>query len=283
MAVGIIVPLPAYTLNPAFIASKAEALGFESIWYHEHPILPVDSASPFPTTGGEIPWTYRHFSEPYIALAMAAAVTSTIKLATGITLVTERNPLIQAKEIAVLDLHSHGRFIFGVGAGWNREETTIMGGDFDHRWTQAREAVLALKALWTQEEAEFHGRYYDFPPVYCYPKPAQKPHPPVLLGGNAPNVLQRVARYADGWLPIRVTPRQVEASRKSLDTLATEHGRDPAALTISVFGQPPDTTRDQVEAFLNAGAVRVAVWPAHCETEAAMGAQLERMAEALVR
>ena len=127
MAVGIIVPLPAYTLNPAFIASKAEALGFESLWYHEHPILPVDSASPFPATGDEIPWTYRHFSEPYIALAMAAAVTSRIKLATGITLVTERNPLILAKAIAVLDLHSKGRFIFGVGAGWNREETTLMG------------------------------------------------------------------------------------------------------------------------------------------------------------
>ena len=155
---------------------------------------------------------------------------------------TERNPLILAKEIAVLDLHSNGRFIFGVGAGWNREETTMMGGDFDHRWTQAREAVMALKALWTQDEAEFHGRYYDFPPVYCYPKPAQKPHPPVLLGGNAPNVLQRVARYADGWLPNRITPRQVEERRKTLDTLATEQGRDPASVIISVFGQPPDTT-----------------------------------------
>jgi probable F420-dependent oxidoreductase len=283
MSVGIIVPLPAYTINPAFIAQKAEALGFESIWYHEHPILPVDSASPFPATGGEIPWTYRHFSEPYIALAMAAAVTRTIKLATGITLVTERNPLILAKEVAVLDLHSHGRFIFGVGAGWNREETTMMGGDFDHRWTQAREAVLALKALWTQEEAEFHGRYYNFPPVYCYPKPVQKPHPPVLLGGNAPNVLQRVARYADGWLPNRITPPQVEDSRKRLDTLATERGRDPASVVISVFGQPPDTNRGQVEAFLQAGAVRVAVWAAHCETEHAMGEQLERMAEALLR
>jgi probable F420-dependent oxidoreductase len=283
MAVGIIVPLPAYTLNPAFIASKAEALGFESIWYHEHPILPVDSASPFPATGGEIPWTYRHFSEPYISLAMAAAVTSKIKLATGITLVTEHNPLILAKAIAVLDLHSKGRFIFGVGAGWNREETTLMGGDFDHRWTQAREAVMALKALWTQEEAEFHGRYYNFPPVYCYPKPAQKPHPPVLLGGNAPNVLRRVARYADGWLPNRITPRQVEESRKRLDTLATEQGREPAAVCISVFGQPPDITRAQIEAFLNAGAVRVAVWPTHCETEQAMGEQLERMADTLIR
>jgi probable F420-dependent oxidoreductase len=283
MSVGIVVPLPAYTLDPAFLAKKAEDVGFESIWYHEHPILPVDSASPFPATGGEIPWTYRHFSEPYISLAMAAAVTSTIKLATGITLITERNPLILAKEIAVLDLHSRGRFIFGIGTGWNREETTLMGGDFDHRWTQAREAVMALKELWTQDEAEFHGRYYDFPPVYCYPKPAQKPHPPILLGGNAPNVLQRVAQYADGWLPTRTTPSQVEASRKSLDTLVAERGRDATSVTISVFGQPPDTTRGQVDAFLNAGAVRVAVWPPHCATEQEMGEQLERMAEALVR
>jgi probable F420-dependent oxidoreductase len=283
MAVGIVVPLPAYTLDPAFLAKTAEALGFESLWYHEHPVLPVDSASPFPATGGAIPWTYRHFSEPYMALAMAAAVTSTIKLATGITLVTERNPLILAKQIAVLDLHSHGRFLFGVGAGWNREETTLMGGDFDHRWTQAREAVMALKELWTKEEAEFHGRYYDFPPVYCYPKPAQKPHPPVLLGGHAPTVLQRVASYADGWLPTRTTPGQVEASRKRLDALAAERGRDPASVTISVFGQPPETTREQVDAFLNAGAVRVAVWAHHCESEHAMGEQLARMADALVR
>ena len=283
MSVGVVVPLPAYTLDPAFIAQKAEQLGFESIWYHEHPILPVKSDSPFPSTGGEIPWTYRHFSEPYISLAMACAVTTKIKLGTGITLVPERNPLIVAKEISVLDQHSKGRFIFGVGAGWNREETTLMGGDFEHRWTQTREAVMALKELWTKDEAEFHGRYYDFPPVYCYPKPAQKPHPPILLGGNASNVLQRVARWGDGWLPTRATPSQVEEGRKILDNLAAERGREPASLSISVFGQRTDTTRDQVDAFLSAGAVRVAVWLAHCETEAEMGEQLERMADALVR
>ena len=283
MSVGLVVPLPAYTLDPAFIAKKAEDLGFESIWYHEHPILPVSSASPFPSTGGEIPWTYRHFSEPYIALAMAAAVTSRIKLCTGITLVPERNPLILAKQISVLDHHSNGRFVFGVGTGWNREETTMMGGDFDHRWTQAREAVAALKELWTKEEAEFHGKYYDFPLVYMYPKPVQQPHPPVLLGGNAPNVLQRVSRWADGWLPNRVTPERVDEARNILDALADERGRDPESITISVFGQAPDTTREQVESFLNAGALRVSVWANHCDTEEEMGEQLERMAEALVR
>jgi alkanesulfonate monooxygenase SsuD/methylene tetrahydromethanopterin reductase-like flavin-dependent oxidoreductase (luciferase family) len=159
----------------------------------------------------------------------------------------------------------------------------MMGGDFDHRWTQTAEAVAALKELWTKDEAEFHGQYYDFPPVYCYPKPFQQPHPPILLGGNARNVLRRVARYADGWLPTRATPGQVEESRKVLDALADERGRDPASLTISVFGQPTGTTREQVDAFLNAGAEHVSVWPAHCDTEAEMGEQLERMAEELVR
>jgi len=282
MSVGIIVPLPAYTLNPAFIAQKAEELGFESIWYHEHPILPVTSESPFPATGGEIPWTYAHFSEPYISLAMAAAVTSKIKLATGITLVPERNPLILAKEISVLDLHSQGRFIFGVGAGWNREETTLMGGNFDHRWTQTREAVEALKELWTKDEAEYHGQYYDFPPVYCNPKPVQKPHPPILLGGNAKNVLQRVARWGDGWLPNRATPDQILESKKILETLEAERGRESGSLTISVFGQAPDTSRQQVEDYLNAGALRVSAWAPHCDTEEKMGEELERMAEKMI-
>ena len=188
-----------------------------------------------------------------------------------ITLVPERNPLILAKEIAVLDRHSNGRFIFGIGAGWNREETTMMGGDFDHRWTQTREAVGALKELWTKDEAEFHGRYYDFPPVYSYPKPVQQPHPRCCWVETLANVLQRVARWGDGWLPNRATPEQIEEGRKRLDALADERGRDPASLTISVFGQAPETTRDQVDAFLNAGAVRVSVWPTHCDTEEEMG------------
>ena len=222
MTVGVSVPLPAYTVDAAFIGRKAEELGFESLWYAEHPILPVHSDSPFPGTGGEIPWTYRHFSDPFIALARASGVTSKIKLCTGITLVPERNPLVLAKEIAALDLYSGGRFIFGIGAGWHREETTMMGGDFDHRWAQTRESVEAMKELWTKDEAEFHGQYYNFPPVYCYPKPVQKPHPPVILGGHAKNVLQRIIRWGDGWLPNRSNPAQIEESRKILDTLATE-------------------------------------------------------------
>ena len=232
MPVGTSVPLPAYTIDAAFMARKAEELGFESLWYAEHPILPVHSDSPFPASGGAIPDTYRHFSDPFIALARASGVTSKIKLGTGITLVPERNPLVLAKTISALDYYSGGRFLFGIGAGWNREETTIMGGDFDHRWTQTRESIEALKELWTKDEAEYHGRYYDFPPVFCYPKPAQQPHPPVILGGHARNVLQRVARWGDGWLPNRSGPAEIEQGRKMLDTLAAERGRDQASLTI---------------------------------------------------
>ena len=127
MTIGTSVPLPAYEFDPAFVAQKAESLGFDSIWYAEHPILPVHSESPFPSTGGAIPESYAHFTDPYIALARASSVTSTIKLCTGITLITEHNPLLLAKEIATLDRISGGRFIFGIGTGWNREETGMVG------------------------------------------------------------------------------------------------------------------------------------------------------------
>jgi probable F420-dependent oxidoreductase len=281
MNVGTSVPLPAYTIDPAFMAKKAEDLGFESIWYAEHAAVPVHSDSPFPATGGEIPWTYSHFTDPYIALARASAVTTKIKLGTGITLVPERNPILLAKEIATLDRYSGGRFMFGIGTGWLKEETELMGGDFEHRWTQTREAIEVMKELWTKEEAEYHGQYFDFPLVKSYPKPFQKPHPPVILGGMAKNVLRRVIAHADGWLPNRVTPAEVEESRKKLDAMAAEAGRDPKSISISVYGQLPE--KEIVQSLLNAGADRVVVRPEHVETEKEMGDQLERMAEAIFR
>lgn len=280
MSIGTSVPLPAYTIDPAFMAKKAEELGFESIWYAEHPAVPVHSNSPFPATGGEIPWTYSHFTDPYIALARASGVTSTIKLGTGITLVPERNPLLLAKEIASLDLFSGGRFLFGIGTGWLREETEIFGGDFEHRWTQTREAIEVMKELWAHEEAEYHGRYFDFPPVRSFPKPAQKPHPPIIIGGMAKNVLRRIVAHADGWLPNRITPAELETSRGELDAMAKEAGRDPKSISISVYGQAPDRTL--VQSLLSAGADRVVVRPEHVNTEAEMGEQLERMAEAVL-
>ena len=280
MNIGTSVPLPAYNIDPAFMAKKAEDLGFDSIWYAEHPAVPLHSESPFPSTGGEIPWTYSHFTEPYIALARASAVTTRIKLGTGITLVPERNPLLLAKEIATLDLYSGGRFIFGVGTGWLKEETELMGGDFAHRWSQTREALDVMKKLWTQEEAEHHGKYFDFPLVRSYPKPVQKPYPPILIGGAAKNVLQRVVDHADGWLPNRVTPEELEDSRRQIEKLAAAAGRDPNTITITVYGQEPD--RAAFKSLLDAGADRVVVRPEYVETEAEMGAQLERIAEAVL-
>lgn len=281
MDIGLSVPLPAYTIDPAFMAKRAEELGFDSIWYAEHPVVPVETTSPFPSTGGSVPEVYSHFTDPYIALARASAVTTTLKLGTGITLVPERNPLVLAKQVAALDHHSGGRFLFGIGTGWLREETEIMGGDFPRRWSQTAEALEVLKALWTQDEAEHHGTYFDFPPVRCFPKPAQQPHPPVIIGGSAPNVLQRVVDHADGWLPNRATPEEIATARAELDRLAAEAGRDPNSITISIYGQDPD--RGLIESFSSAGADRVIVRPEHRDTEEDMAVQLETMAEAVLR
>jgi probable F420-dependent oxidoreductase len=282
MNVGISVPLPAYNVDVAFMARTAEQLGFESFWCAEHPFIPVHTTSRFPgSDDGIIPESYSHFIDPFVALARASGVTTRMKLGTGIVLVPERHPLLLAKEISTLDLFSGGRFLFGIGAGWLREETQIMGGDFDHRWSQVRESVLAMKQLWTKLEAEFHGKYYDFPPVKSYPKPVQKPHPPVILGGHAKNVLDRVVAWGDGWLPNRTTPEKLAESRATLDRLAKGAGRDPAAITISVHGQPAD--RDLIRRFHDAGATRVIVRPPTVKTESEMGTELTRIAEAVLR
>jgi probable F420-dependent oxidoreductase len=282
MNVGISVPLPAYRVDVAFIARKAEELGFESLWCAEHPFVPVHTTSRFPgSEDGVIPESYAHFIDPFVALARASGVTKRVKLGTGIVLVPERHPLLLAKEVSTLDLFSGGRFLFGIGAGWLREETQIMGGDFDHRWTQVRESVLAMKELWTKPEAEFHGRYYNFPPVKSFPKPAQKPHPPVILGGFARNVLERIVAWGDGWLPNRITPEKLRESRATLDRLAKDAGRDASTITISVYGQPAD--RDLIGRFHDAGATRVIVRPPAVGTESEMATQLTRIAEAVLR
>jgi probable F420-dependent oxidoreductase len=281
MNVGVSVPLPAWWVDPGLMAQRAEALGFESFWCAEHPFMPVTTTSRFPgSADGVIPAAYAHFVDPFVALARASGMTRRITLATGIVLVPERHPLLLAKEVSTLDLFSGGRFLLGIGAGWLKEETEIMGGDFAHRWTQTRESVLAMKELWTKPEAEFHGRYYDFPPVKSNPKPAQKPHPPILLGGAATNVLQRVVAWGDGWLPNRVTPEKLRESRATLDRLAKDAGRDPAKLTISVYGQPAD--RDLVKRLHDAGATRVVVRPSPVKTDAEMADQLARIAEAVL-
>src|SRR5438874_11439467 len=282
MNVGVSVPLPAYLVDPGLMAKKAEELGFESFFCAEHPFLPVKTTSRFAgSPDGVIPETYAHFVDPFVALARASGMTSRIKLATGIVLVPERHPILLAKEVATLDLFSGGRFLFGIGAGWLKEETELLGGDFAHRWTQTRESVLAMKELWTKPEASFDGRYYKFPAVKSFPKPLQKPHPPVLLGGGAKNVLQRVVAWGDGWLPNRITPEQLRESRAALDRLAKDAGRDPSTITISVHGQPADL--DLLPRLHDAGATRVIVRPPVVKTESEMGTELTRIAEAVLR
>lgn len=269
-----------YSVDIAILARRAEEMGFESLWVPEHPIIPVETSSPWPgSPDGVIPKVYADIVDPFVALGRASAVTNTLKLGTGICLVPERNPLLLAKEVATLDMYSGGRFLFGIGAGWLKEETEIMGGDFAHRWTQTREAILAMKSLWTDVKSEYHGNYYDFPPVYSFPRSAQRPHPPVLLGGMARNVFRRIVRWGDGWMPNRVTPDDISAGRATLNELAEEAGRDPASISISVFGQPAD--RALIEELFSAGAERVMI---RVETadEDATNAQLDEIAEAVL-
>ena len=280
MDIGISTFPTDYSIDIATLAGRAEQLGFESLWVPEHPIMPVEPSTPWQgSTDGKIPKLYADIVDPFIALARASAVTSNLKLGTAVCLVPERNPLLLAKEVATLDMYSGGRFLFGVGAGWLREETELMGGDFAHRWSQTREAVLAMKQLWTTTQSEYHGRYYDFSPVYSFPRPAQRPHPPVYLGGTAPNVFKRVVAWGDGWIPSRITPEQVKRGRATLDELAAAAGRDPGSLIISVFGQEAD--RELVGRFEDAGADRVIVAVPTANEEESL-ADIERSAEAVL-
>ncbi len=262
MDIGIFVFQIDTSADTAVLAKRAEDLGFESFWVPEHAIIPFQTSSPYPgSPDGIIPDEYGRIVDPFVALARASAVTERIKLGTGICLVPERNPLLLAKEIATLDHLSGGRFIFGIGAGWLREESELLGGDFPHRWTQTKDAILAMKELWTKEEAEYHGAYYDFPAVRSFPKPAQKPHPPVFLGGNAKNVLKRVVDYGDGWMPNRTSPERIEQGRRELDDLAAKAGRDPASIEIMAFGAAGQFRgREAIKDLEEAGAGRVTIW-----------------------
>lgn len=228
--------------SPAEVAKAAEDLGFESFWVSEHSHMPV--ATDFPG-GAQVPRDYCAMLDPFIALTAAAAVTSRIRLGTAICLVTQRDPINCAKAVATVDLLSGGRFEFGIGAGWNELEMQHHGTDPRSRFRLMRERVEAMQALWTQEQAEYHGKLVDFGPSWQWPKPVQQPHPPVLIGGAGPNVLKRVLTYGDGWMPSvtpapvpamqgRVTPLEdLEVLVPELRRLAGEQGRPRPAIVVT--------------------------------------------------
>ncbi len=202
MKFGVAIFPTDYAISMAELAPAAEQLGFESLWVAEHSHIPVSRRSPW-AGGAELPKHYWHTMDPFVALTVAAMASKTIRLGTGICLLIQRDPIHTAKEVASVDLVSKGRFIFGIGGGWNREEMEDHGTNFSTRWKLLREKVEAMKAMWTQEEAEYHGEMVNFGPLWCWPKPVQKPHPPIILGGSGPKILERVVRYADGWMPNR--------------------------------------------------------------------------------
>ncbi len=270
------------SVDPAIIAKRAEELGFGSYWVPEHAIIPVKTSSPYPASeDGIIPDEYGRITDPFVSLARASAVTKTIELGTGICLIPERNPLELAKEVATLDHFSGGRFIFGIGAGWLREETEIMGGDFDHRWGQTKDAVLAMKELWTQDEAEYHGKYYDFPAVRSFPKPARKPHPPVYMGGSSKYVFKRVVEWGDGWMPVLSPVEDIQAGRQRLNEMAEQAGRDPKEISVLAFGWPGKfRTKEEINELQSAGVDHVTIWLTQSEEgENAVLAELESLAK----
>jgi probable F420-dependent oxidoreductase len=245
-----------YAIDPVALGGLAEERGFESLWVPEHTHIPVSRKSPYPA-GGELPPEYSHTHDPFVALSAVAATTSRLKVGTGICLIVERDPITTAKEVASLDTISGGRFLFGVGAGWNREEMANHGTDPDARFGLMRERVEAMKAIWTEDQAEYHGRHVDFDPIWSWPKPVQKPHPPVVVGGNGEKVLDRVLAFGDEWMPNRVGDDAAFVQR--LDELrrrADEAGRAPIPVTIYGASRKPDVLREWVEH----GVTRAVYW-----------------------
>jgi probable F420-dependent oxidoreductase len=228
-----------YAIRIDELAREAEARGFESLWVPEHTHIPASRRSPWPG-GAELPKEYWHTYDPFVSLMCAAAATRTLKIGTGICLVIERDTITMAKEVASLDALSGGRFLMGIGGGWNAEEMEHHGTEFKTRFKKMVEQVQAMKAIWTQEEPEFHGDYVDFDPIWCWPKPVQQPHPPVLLGGETSYTLQRVVDHCEGWLPRSRQPELVLRGMNELQERASMAGRDMSTITVSVFGVQDD-------------------------------------------
>lgn len=241
-----------YAIPAHELAKAAEDHGFESIFLPEHTHIPTSRKSEWPG-GGELPQEYSHTLDPFVALGAVAAATSTIKIGTGICLVVERDPITLAKEVASIDHLSNGRFLFGIGGGWNLEEMENHGTNPKRRWKLLRERILAMKEIWTQDEAEYHGEFVNFDPIWSWPKPVQKPHPPILIGGDGPRTLDRVAEYGDGWIPIGGRLSDLEEKVQRAKQMAKDAGKPEPS--ISIFGSP--AREEAIEGYQQAGVDRL--------------------------
>ena len=237
-----------YAIDPARLGRAAEDAGFEALFFAEHTHIPVSRETPRPG-GGDLPRRYWHTIDPFVALTAVATVTERLRVGTGICLVVERDPIVTAKEVASIDHLSGGRVDFGVGAGWNREEMANHGTDPDRRFGLMRERIEAMKAIWTHDEPEFHGRHVDFGPIWSWPKPVQQPHPPILVGGTGPKALDRVLRFGDVWMPNRVAEPGDLGPR-----IAELRERAGRRFPVTYFGADP--TDEFVEQLAEAGVDR---------------------------
>lgn len=232
------------TPPPDELARMAEERGFESLWFPEHTHIPASRETPYPA-GGELPPEYSRTHDPFVALTAAAAATSTLLLGTGICLVVERDPITTAKAVASLDHLSDGRLLFGVGAGWNREEMADHGTDPRTRMRLMAERMDAMKAIWTQDEASYHGEFVDFERIWSWPKPLQRPHPPVYVGGNGPTVLDRVLAFGDAWLPNVIDDDTLLAQ---IEQLRERSGRPDFPVSLNAAPRRPERLARYAEA-----------------------------------
>ena len=236
MDIGVYFFSTAYSIGIEELAVELEERGFESMLIPEHTHIPASRRTPWPG-GGDLPKEYYHTYDPFVALSFAAAATKSLKIGTGICLLPQRDPIVTAKSVASLDELSGGRVVFGIGGGWNVDEMENHGAQYSSRFKLLRENVLAMKQLWTEEQAEFHGEFVDFDPAFCWPKPLQTPHPPIILGGETDYTLKRVVEFCDGWLP---RPRaDIKDGMKRLRRIADEGERNLETISVTVFGAPP--------------------------------------------
>ena len=252
---GLITFATHYGIQPAELGRWAEGAGYESLFFAEHTHIPTSRRSPF-GGGGELPDYYKQAYDPFVALAAVATATETLRLGTAICLVTEHNPITLAKTVASLDRVSNGRVILGIGAGWNAEEMFDHGVDFRDRWKVTRERVLAMREIWNNEVAEYHGDFVDFEPTWSWPKPVQDGGPPILLGARSRWVPGRVAEYCDGWFPIGL-PGDLAPMMESVQAATAEAGRERLDMTLCAWGRGPFLTPDEVRQAADLGFQRI--------------------------